>query len=152
MESADGGTLFLDEIGEMPLELQVKVLRLIQQGEIEKVGRRRAQARVDVRIIAATHRNLLAMIEDGAFREDLYYRLSVIPLELPPLRERLDDIPELVEHFFEKARRKHGRPGIALPAALTPYLRQLPLARQHSRAGEHRRAPRRSRAAARRSS
>ncbi len=120
VESADGGTLFLDEIGEMPVDLQVKVLRLIQQGEIEKVGAP-APGRVDIRIIAATHRDLLAMAEDGAFREDLYYRLSVIPLELPPLRERLEDVPELLEHFFEKVRRKHGRANVALPSSLTPH-------------------------------
>lgn len=119
-EVADGGTLFLDEIGEMPLELQVKLLRLIQQGEIEKVGAAET-AKVDVRVIAATHRNLQAMIEDGTFREDLYYRLSVIPLELPPLRERPDDIPELVEHFFVKAKEKHGRPDLVLRPGLLPY-------------------------------
>jgi DNA-binding NtrC family response regulator len=119
VESADGGTLFLDEIGEMPLELQVKLLRLIQQGEIEKVGAPTA-SNVDVRIIAATHRNLAAMIEDGSFREDLYYRLSVIPLELPPLRERLDDIPELVQYFFAKAKRKYGREHLILPDSLIP--------------------------------
>ncbi len=120
VESADGGTLFLDEIGEMPLELQVKLLRLIQQGEIEKVGAPSAST-VDVRVIAATHRDLEAMIEDGTFREDLYYRLSVIPLELPPLRERLDDIPQLVEHFFSKLKQKHGRESLVLPISLMPY-------------------------------
>ncbi len=120
VESADGGTLFLDEIGEMPAELQVKLLRLIQQGEIEKVGAASAGT-VDVRVIAATHRNLSAMIEDGAFREDLYYRLSVIPLELPPLRERLDDIPQLVQHFFSKLKKKHAREELALPISLMPY-------------------------------
>jgi two-component system NtrC family response regulator len=120
VETADGGTLFLDEIGEMPLELQVKLLRLIQQGEIEKVGAPTSST-VDVRVIAATHRNLEAMIEDGTFREDLYYRLSVIPLELPPLRERLDDIPQLVQHFFAKAKRKHGREDLVLPISLLPY-------------------------------
>ncbi|HOQ44564.1 MAG TPA: sigma-54 dependent transcriptional regulator [Bryobacteraceae bacterium] len=119
-EAADGGTLFLDEIGELPLELQVKLLRLIQQGEIEKVGAEETTT-VDVRVIAATHRNLQAMIEDGTFREDLYYRLSVIPLELPPLRERPEDIPELVEHFFVKAKEKHGRPDLVLRPALIPY-------------------------------
>jgi len=117
VESADGGTLFLDEIGEMPLELQVKMLRLIQQGEIEKVGAPSATT-VDVRIIAATHRNLAVMIEDGSFREDLYYRLSVIPLDLPPLRERLDDIADLVQHFFAKAKRKYSRDQLILPDAL----------------------------------
>lgn len=120
VESADGGTLFLDEIGEMPLELQVKLLRLIQQGEIEKVGAPSAST-VDVRVIAATHRNLQAMSEDGSFREDLYYRLTVIPLDLPPLRERLDDVPQLVEHFFLKAKRKHRREDITLPISLIPY-------------------------------
>jgi two-component system NtrC family response regulator len=120
VELADGGTLFVDEVGELPLELQVKLLRLIQQGEIEKVGVV-GVTNVDVRIIAATHRNLQAMAEDGAFREDLYYRLAVIPLELPPLRERADDVPELVQHFFLKAKEKQGRPELILPAALLPY-------------------------------
>lgn len=120
VELADGGTLFLDEIGELPLELQVKLLRLIQQGEIEKVGVA-GVSKVDVRTIAATHRNLQTMVEDGAFREDLYYRLVVIPLELPPLRERADDIPELVQHFFMKTKEKQGRPDLVLPASLLPY-------------------------------
>src|SRR5665811_1017221 len=120
VELADGGTLFLDEIGELPLELQVKMLRLIQQGEIEKLGVA-GVTKVDVRIIAATHRNLQAMIEDGAFREDLYYRLAVIPLELPPLRERADDIAELVQQFFLKAKAQQGRPELVLPPSLLPY-------------------------------
>ena len=120
VEIADGGTLFLDEMGELPLELQVKLLRLIQNGEIEKVGAS-GPTQVDVRIIAATHRNLQAMVEDGAFREDLYYRLAVIPLELPPLRERTDDIPELVEHLFLNTRKKHEVPHLKLPSALLPY-------------------------------
>lgn len=118
-EAAHLGTLFLDEIGELPLELQAKMLRLIQQGEIEKIGAASA-SRVDVRIIAATHRNLQAMIEDQTFREDLYYRLAVIPLELPPLRERRDDIPELLQHFFLAARKRVGRPDIVLPERLLP--------------------------------
>jgi len=120
VEVADGGTLFLDEIGELPLELQVKLLRLIQQGEIEKLGVA-GVSKVDVRIIAATHRNLQAMVEDGTFREDLYYRLVVIPLELPPLRERTDDVPELVQTFFLKAKEKQGRPDLVLPPRLLPY-------------------------------
>jgi DNA-binding NtrC family response regulator len=119
VETADGGTLFLDEIGELPLDLQIKLLRLIQQGEIEKVGASNS-SKVDVRIIAATHRNLQAMIEDGTFREDLYYRLAVIPLELPPLRERLEDIPELVQHLFLKSKQKHGRTELHLPESLLP--------------------------------
>ena len=120
VELADGGTLFLDEIGELPLELQVKVLRLIQHGEIEKLGAPGA-ATVDVRIIAATHRNLPAMVEDGTFRQDLYYRLAVIPLELPALRERAGDIAELAQHFFLESKEKQGRPGLVLPASLLPY-------------------------------
>jgi two-component system NtrC family response regulator len=120
IELADGGTLFLDEIGEMAPELQVKVLRLVQQGEIEKVGATQP-ARVDVRIIAATHRDLKAMIEDGTFREDLYYRLAVIPLSLPPLRERAEDIPDLVQHFFLRTKEKVGRPNAVLPPSLMKY-------------------------------
>jgi DNA-binding NtrC family response regulator len=120
IELADAGTLFLDEIGEMPMELQVKLLRLIQQGEIEKVGATES-ARVDVRIVAATHRNLPAMIEDGTFREDLFYRLSVIPIELPPLRERAEDIPDLVQHFFLRTKQRVGRPSAVLPERLLRF-------------------------------
>jgi DNA-binding NtrC family response regulator len=105
IERADGGTVFLDEIAELSPDLQVKLLRLVQEGETEKVGSE-VTAKVNVRIIAATHRELQAMIEDGTFREDLYYRLAVIPLVMPPLRERSDDIPDLVEHFFREVKRK----------------------------------------------
>jgi two-component system NtrC family response regulator len=120
VEMADGGTLFLDEIGELPLELQAKLLRLIQFGEIEKVGAVGAVT-LDVRIIAATHRNLKSLIEDGAFREDLFYRLAVIPLELPPLRERSEDIPELVQSLFLKARQRHGLEQLRLSFNVIPY-------------------------------
>ncbi len=120
VEIADGGTLFLDEIGELPPLLQVKLLRLLQQGEIEKIGAPTA-LQVDIRIVAATHRNLQRMAEDEAFREDLYYRLAVIPLEIPPLRERPDDIPELVQHFFLQSCQRHGRKELVLPQALIPY-------------------------------
>lgn len=120
VEMADGGTLFLDEIGELPLDLQVKLLRLIQEREIEKVGGAEP-LKVDVRILAATHRNLRVMIEDQSFREDLYYRLAVIPLELPPLRQRLSDVPELIQHFFVKAKKKQRRPDLRLPQGLIPY-------------------------------
>jgi two-component system NtrC family response regulator len=122
VEMADGGTLFLDEIGDLPLELQVKLLRLIQHGDIEKVGASE-WSKVDVRIIAATNRNLKAMVEAGTFREDLYYRLAVIPLALPPLRERAEDIPELAQCLFLNARQKHGRPELRLPASLLPLFR-----------------------------
>lgn len=120
IELADGGTLFLDEIGEMSPDLQVKLLRLIQEGEIEKIGSE-ARIKVDVRIIAATHRELQAMIEDGSFREDLYYRLAVIPLVMPSLRERSEDIPDLVQHFFRKSQDKNKRTDLAMPPALLPY-------------------------------
>lgn len=120
VEVADAGTLFLDEIGEMPGELQVKLLRMLQEGEVEKIGAA-TPTKVDVRVVAATHRNLEVMIEDGTFREDLYYRLAVIPVELPPLRERTDDIPELVQHFFVKCTRKHNLNNLVLPASLIPH-------------------------------
>lgn len=118
-EIADGGTMLLDEIGEMPLDLQVRVLRLIQEHEIEKIGAR-IPTKVDVRIIAATHRNLEAMVKEGVFREDLYYRLLVVPIELPSLRERQSDIPDLVWHFLEKAKRKHNRNELKLQSDLLP--------------------------------
>jgi two-component system NtrC family response regulator len=117
IEAASGGTLFLDEIGEMPPELQVKLLRLLQGGEIQKVGAAGSTS-VDVRVIAATHRDLFDMAQRGAFREDLYYRLNVIPLTLPSLRERREDIPELVEFFFDRSCRKHGRVHLKLPEFL----------------------------------
>lgn len=120
VEMANGGTLFLDEIGEMPPELQVKLLRVIQEREIDKIGSNEPM-KIDVRIVAATHRNLLNMIEDGAFREDLYYRLAVIPLELPSLRERVQDIPILVDFFFSRAREKNNRPQLQLSPSLMPY-------------------------------
>jgi two-component system NtrC family response regulator len=120
IEMANQGTIFLDEIGEMPLELQVRVLRLIQHREIEKVGAP-VPVKVDVRIIAATHRNLQAMVEDGTFREDLYYRLAVIPLVLPPLRERPEDIPELVTLFFQKFKSQMNRADLKFHPSLMPY-------------------------------
>jgi two-component system NtrC family response regulator len=117
VEMADSGTLFLDEIGELPLESQVKLLRLIQQGEVERLGATSART-IDVRIVAATHRNLAAMVEDGVFREDLFYRLAVVPLDLPPLRERKVDIPELAEHLFRKAKEKHGMSRLRIASAV----------------------------------
>ena len=101
-EQAEGGTLFLDEIGDMPLEAQTRLLRVLQQGEYTTVGGR-VPIKTDVRIIAATNRDLRQLIQQGLFREDLYYRLNVVPLRLPPLRERVEDIPDLVRHFLRKA-------------------------------------------------
>jgi DNA-binding NtrC family response regulator len=113
VEAADGGTLFLDEIGEMSPELQAKLLRLLQNAEIQRVGAV-CSTKVDVRVVAATHRDLAAMVREGAFREDLYYRLNVIPLWLPSLRDRRQDIPELVRFFFERCCSRHGREDLTL--------------------------------------
>ena len=107
-ELADGGTIFLDEIGEMPLDLQCKLLRVIQDGEFERLGSPRT-IKVDVRIIAATNRNLEAEIKKGTFREDLYYRLNVFPITMPSLRQRREDIPLLVHHFVAKFNKKIGK-------------------------------------------
>ena len=98
---AEGGTLFLDEIGDMPLNMQVKILRVLQERCFERVGANKTQA-VNVRVIAATHRNLENMIEDGGFREDLYYRLNVFPIEMPSLKERTEDIPILISELVSR--------------------------------------------------
>jgi len=108
-ELANGGTLFLDEIGELPLDLQVKLLRVIQEGELERLGGNKT-IKTDVRIIAATNRNLKQEIDNGKFRQDLWYRLNVFPITVPPLRQRKEDIPMLAEHFVGKSAKKFGKP------------------------------------------
>jgi Nif-specific regulatory protein len=107
-ELAQGGTIFLDEIGDMPLSLQAKILRVLQEKEIEPLGSEKV-VKVDVRIIAATNKDLMRLVSEGKFREDLFYRLSVIPIHIPPLRERKDDIPLLVEHFLDLYNSKYGK-------------------------------------------
>ncbi|WP_304407625.1 sigma-54-dependent Fis family transcriptional regulator [uncultured Desulfovibrio sp.] len=119
-ELADGGTIFLDEIGEMDLSLQVKILRVLQEKEIERVGGTGSK-KVDVRVVAATNRDLEQEVAAGHFREDLYYRLNVIPLHLPPLRERGGDVLLLAEHFLEQFCRRKERP----PLALAPETRRI---------------------------
>jgi two-component system nitrogen regulation response regulator GlnG len=104
-EQAEGGTLFLDEIGDMPMEAQTRLLRVLQQGEYTTVGGR-TPIKADVRIIAATNKDLRILIQQGLFREDLFFRLNVVPLRLPPLRERVEDVPDLIRHFFTQAERE----------------------------------------------
>jgi len=121
-EQAEGGTLFLDEIGDMPLEAQTRLLRVLQDGEYTTVGGRRA-IQADVRIVAATHRDLRHLVQQGLFREDLFYRLNVVPIRLPPLRERTEDIGELVQHFFTLAH-SEGLPLKSLSADAMERLRR----------------------------
>jgi DNA-binding NtrC family response regulator len=115
VQAADQGTLFLDEIGELPLAIQGKLLRFIEYGECHRLGSHEEE-NVDVRIIAATHRNLLEMIDQGQFRHDLFYRLSVVNMRLPPLRERVRDIPDLASHFLQAAASRQQKPLTRLSA------------------------------------
>src|SRR3954463_13298885 len=121
-EQAEGGTLFLDEIGDMPLEAQTRLLRVLQQGEYTTVGGRMA-IKTDVRIVAATNKDLRHLIQQGLFREDLFFRLNVVPLRLPPLRERSDDIADLMRHFLTLAERE-GLPAKQLDSAATERLKR----------------------------
>ncbi|WP_068409221.1 sigma-54 interaction domain-containing protein [Planctomyces sp. SH-PL62] len=124
-ERADGGTLFLDECGELPPAAQVRLLRILQDGWFERVGGEKPR-RADVRIVAATHRDLHAMVHDGRFRQDLWYRLAVFPVYLPPLRERLADVPALAAHFAGRAARRLGMPHLSPTAEEVALLLQYP--------------------------
>jgi DNA-binding NtrC family response regulator len=120
IESASGGTLFLDEIGELALDLQPQLLRVIDKREVRRIGETRAVP-VDIRVIAATHRDLKAMVTAGGFREDLYYRLAVVRTVVPPLRKRLDDVPLLARHFAAQLGRGDFEPSAALEADLRAH-------------------------------
>jgi transcriptional regulator with PAS, ATPase and Fis domain len=136
---ADGGTLFLDEIGDMPLPLQSKLLRALQEQEIEPLGSDRIE-RVDVRIVAATSRDLGAMVAAGTFRADLFYRLNVLPIRLPPLLERLADLEALVESLSEDIARRSGLPARSVSPEAPGPAGPAQLAGQHPRAAQHARA------------
>jgi formate hydrogenlyase transcriptional activator len=120
-ELADGGTIFLDEVGEMPPAAQSRLLRVLQEQELERVGSSKT-IRVDTRVLAATNRNLFCMVDDGMFREDLYYRLNVFPIQVPALRERKEDIPTLVRFFLKKLANRLGRKIETVPASVIAML------------------------------
>jgi two-component system response regulator AtoC len=124
-EEAEGGTLFLDEVGDLPLPLQAKLLRALQESEIRRIGATES-TKIDVRLVAATLRDLAVDIADGRFREDLYYRLNVVPMRLPPLRERAEDIPQLARFFVERHAARHQKGAMALSDAAIEALRQQP--------------------------
>ena len=129
LEAADGGTLFLDELGEMPMPLQAKLLRVLQDGVVRRVGSERQDAVVNVRFVAATNRDPLEAVKQGLLREDLFYRLCVVPIKLPPLRQRPDDVAALAQHFLERFWRRHRAAGSARPtfsAAALSFLQSRP--------------------------
>ena len=120
-EIAEGGTIFLDEIGEMPIDMQIKLLRVIEAGVITRIGSS-IEIPIDVRIIAATNKNLKNEVENGNFRKDLYYRLNVLPIYLPPLRERREDIPEFINYYMEKTAEKLNKQAINISEEYMKYL------------------------------
>ena len=141
IEVADKGTIFLDEIGEMSPTMQVKLLRVLQERKYRRVGGTEEVA-ANIRVIAATNRDLATMVGDGKFREDLFYRLNVIPIRLPALRERLDDVPLIAEHFLSKYTREMGKPIAGFSAGAARAAEELSVARQRARARKRRRARR----------
>ncbi|MBE0361931.1 two-component system, NtrC family, response regulator [Pseudoalteromonas ulvae UL12] len=122
--AADQGTIFLDEIAELSLSLQTKLLRLLQEGVVTPIGANHEQ-KIDVRVIAASHKNLHQMVQDGEFREDLFYRLNVVPIHMPPLRERTEDIPRLIQHFLALFSQRYGISGLQLSGQLLKQLMQF---------------------------
>jgi two-component system response regulator PilR (NtrC family) len=135
IQSAEGGTLFLDEIADLPLHMQVKLLRVIQEKSVRPVGESK-EIPIDVRILSATHKNLAALVADGKFREDLFYRVNVIEIRVPPLRERLEDIDELVESITGRLGRQIGNRSLKVTDAAADPAARLSLPRQRSRARE----------------
>ena len=142
LRTAVGGTLFLDEVGDLPLDVQPKLLRFLEQGEVLPVGDTRPQ-RVDVRVVAATNADLEQRVADGKFREDLFYRLSVIRIHVPPLRDRREEIPHLSTFFLREASERLGKPGVPAEPGHAGPLRRIPLARQRASTAERGAARRR---------
>src|SRR5205814_1768357 len=124
-EQAERGTLFLDEIGDMPQPMQAKLLRVLEEGEVERIGAAKP-IQVDVRVIVATHRNLEALVRDGKFRQDLFHRVYVFPLALPPLRERREDLPSLVQHFAAQVCAQNNWKPVTFSAEAVEALQQYP--------------------------
>ena len=139
VQSAEGGTLFLDEVADLPLHMQVKLLRLIQEKTVRPIGEQR-EVPVDVRILSATHKNLAELVAQGRFREDLYYRIDVIEIRVPALREHAEDIPELTDAMLQRLSARSGAQLPSITAQARAALQRYCISRQHTRTGEHTRA------------